>query len=200
MIRKLLAVALPIALVAGTALAQEETEKKVEKPRDPIVKISTNYGDIYLEVFANETPVHAENFLSKVDAGKYDSLTFHRVVKDFVIQGGDPTGTGTGSMGPERLPDEVSPFPQVRGTVAMARSPAGASNCQFYINLKDNSFLDKQKFSSFAKVVRGMDVVDKIANVEVGAKDKPVKDVVMIKLERVDQLPEQPAPEKKEGE
>jgi len=178
-------------LLAGIGIAQEKTEKPVEKiEKNPIVRIHTNYGDIYLEVFLKETPIHATNFLTKVDVGKYDSLTFHRVVKDFVIQGGDPTGTGSGSMGPERLADEVSPFPQVQGTVAMARSGAGASNCQFYINLKDNSFLDKQKFSSFAKVVSGMDVVDKIAAVKVGAGDKPVENVIMIKVQRVDSVPQ----------
>lgn len=196
MIRKFVVTVMSVALVAGLSFAQEEEEKAEKQPeKNPIVKIQTNHGDIYFEVFLNETPIHAQNFLSKVDEGKYDSLIFHRVVKGFVIQGGDPTGTGTGSMGPERLADEKSPFPQVRGTVAMARSAAGASNCQFYINLKDNSFLDKQKFSAFAKVVEGMDVVDKIENVEIGAGDKAVSDVVMIKLERVEKLPE-----KSEGE
>lgn len=197
MIRKFVVTVMSVALVAGLGLAQEEEEKVEKQPeKNPIVKIQANHGDIYLEVFLNETPVHAQNFLSKVDEGKYDSLIFHRVVKGFVIQGGDPTGTGRGSMGPERLIDEESPFPQVRGTVAMARSAAGASNCQFYINLKDNSFLDKQRFSAFAKVIEGMDVVDKIESVEIGAGDKPVNDVVMIKLERVEKVPEK----KPEGE
>jgi cyclophilin family peptidyl-prolyl cis-trans isomerase len=193
LIRKFIVAVMSVALVAGLSFAQKEEEKVEKQPeKNPIVKIQTNHGDIYLEVFLNETPIHAQNFLSKVDEGDYDSLIFHRVVKGFVIQGGDPTGTGRGSMGPERLVDEESPFPQVRGTVAMARSAAGASNCQFYINLKDNSFLDKQKFSAFAKVVDGMDVVDKIENVEIGAGDKPVSDVVMIKLERVEKIPEKP--------
>lgn len=188
---KLLAIILPVILLAGISIAQEKTEKPVVKvEQNPIVKMQTNYGDIYLEVFKKETPVHAANFLTKVEAGKYDSLTFHRVVKDFVIQGGDPTGTGTGSMGEDRLADEVSPFPEVRGTVAMARSQMGASNCQFYINLKDNTFLDKQKFSAFAKVVSGMDVVDKIAAVKVGAGDKPIDKVIMIKVSKVDKVPE----------
>ncbi|UCE68011.1 MAG: peptidylprolyl isomerase [Candidatus Zixiibacteriota bacterium] len=164
--------------------------------KNPIVKIETNHGDIYLEVFLKETPIHAQNFLSKVDAGQYDSLTFHRVVEGFVIQGGDPTGTGSGSMGPDRLADEKSPYPQIEGTVAMARSPAGASNCQFYINLKDNTRLDDMGFSSFAKVVHGMDVVKKIGKVETttkpGAREKstPVETVYTYKLYRVEELPE----------
>jgi cyclophilin family peptidyl-prolyl cis-trans isomerase len=196
LIRKFVVAILSVALVAGLSFAQEEEEKVEEQPvENPIVEIQTNHGDIYFEVFLNETPVHAQNFLSKVDEGKYDSLIFHRIVKGFVIQGGDPTGTGSGSMGPERLADEVSPYPQVPGTVAMARSAAGASNCQFYINLRDNTRLDAQKFSSFARVVHGMDVVKEIENVEVGAGDKPVNDVVMIKLQRVESVPEEPESE-----
>ena len=199
MIKRIIAMVLPLALIAGMALAQEKTApttektepkketKKVEK-KNPIVEIQTNYGNIYLEVYQNETPIHANNFLDKVKAGKYDSLTFHRVVAGFVIQGGDPSGNGMGSMDGPSLPDEKSPFPEVRGTVAMARSNA-ASNCQFYINLKDNTSLDQQKFSTFANVVKGMDVVDKIAGVEVGPNDKPVKPVIMQKLLIVEKLP-----------
>lgn len=195
MIRKFVITVLSVALVAGLSFAQEEEEKVEEQPeKNPIVKIQTNHGDIYLEVFLNETPIHAQNFLSKVDEGKYDSLTFHRAVKGFVIQGGDPTGTSSGSMGPERLADEKSPFPQVRGTVAMARSEAGASNCQFYINIGDNTRLDKQNFSSFAKVIHGMDVVDKISLVETTGPQKttPVEKVFMYVLSRVDKIPEEP--------
>ena len=195
MFKRIITTAILTLFVAGLAIAQDKTvvpEKKVEKPmakKNPIVEIKTNMGSFYLEVFENETPIHAKNFLAKVDAGKYDGLTFHRVVGGFVIQGGDPTGTGSGSMGEDRLADETSPFPQLPGTVAMARSQMGASNCQFYVNLKDNTFLDKQKFSSFAKVVQGMDVVNKIAKVSVDANDKPLEPVVMQKLSRVEKLP-----------
>lgn len=166
-------------------------EKKATKPmtNNPTVEIQTNQGNIYLEVFEKETPVHAKNFLDKVKAGKYDGLTFHRIVPGFVIQGGDPTGTGSGSMGDERLADETSPFPEVRGTVAMARSNEGASNCQFYINLKDNTFLDQKKFSAFAKVTKGMDVVDKIAAVQRDSNDKPLQPVIMTKLAIVTAVP-----------
>lgn len=200
MIKKFVVTVISVALVAGLSLAQEEEEKIEKQPeKNPIVKIQTNHGDIYFEVFLNETPIHAQNFLSKVDEGKYDSLIFHRVFKGFVIQGGDPTGTGMGSMGPERLADEKSPFPQVRGTVAMARSGAGASNCQFYINLNDHTEgnetnLDAMGFSAFARVVEGMDVVDKIGNVETKGDPKttPVESVYMFKLSRVDKIPEEP--------
>jgi cyclophilin family peptidyl-prolyl cis-trans isomerase len=204
LIRKTLAWVMPVLIMTGISLAQEgeeQVEKKVEK--NPIVEIQTNYGNIYLEVFKNETPIHATNFLSKVDEGKYDSLTFHRVVKGFVIQGGNPLGTGMGSMGPDRLPDEEMPAPpEVRGTVAMARSREGASNCQFYINLADHTKgnktdLDGMGFTSFARVVQGMDVVDKIGAVETTGdrNETPVKPVYMFKLSRVESIPEM-----KEGE
>ncbi|MEE9555585.1 MAG: peptidylprolyl isomerase [candidate division Zixibacteria bacterium] len=192
MIRKLIAIALPVILLTGISFAEEETEKGVEKTeKNPIVKIETNHGDIYFEVFLNETPIHATNFLLKVDEKKYDGVSIHRVAKGFVIQGGDPTGKGNGSMGPERLADEKSPYPQLTGTVAMARSGAGASNCQFYINLQDNTRLDGMNFSSFAKVIHGMDVVNKIGLVETAGprKETPVEPVIMTKLSRVEELP-----------
>ena len=195
MFKKLVLLVLSLCIIAGYCLAQEKAEgEKMTPEKNPIVKIETNYGDIYLEVFLKETPIHAGNFLSKVDAGSYDSLTFHRIVKDFIIQGGDPTGTGSGSMGTDRLPNEKSPAPpQIKGTVAMARAGASASNCQFYINLKDNTKLDGMGFTSFARVIRGIDVVEKIGNVETAgppdAKTKPVKTVYMYRLYRVDKLP-----------
>jgi peptidyl-prolyl cis-trans isomerase B (cyclophilin B) len=190
--RRLIAVVLAAFFVAGPVFAQEQADSQKEakqmKKDNPLVEIETNHGNIYLEVFQNETPIHAGNFLAKVDAGKYNGLTFHRIVPNFVIQGGDPSGNGTGRMEGPALADEKSPFPEVRGTVAMARSDS-ASNCQFYINLKDNTRLDQMKFSAFAKVVKGMDVVDEIATVKRDQNDKPLQPVVMTKVHRVDQLP-----------
>lgn len=192
MTRRLIAVIMSAMFLAGLVFAQEKTEPKKEtkqmEKKNPLVEIETNNGNIYLEIFQNETPIHSGNFLAKVDAGKYNNLTFHRIVPNFVIQGGDPLGTGYGRMDGPALADEKSPFPEIRGTVAMARSDS-ASNCQFYINLIDNSRLDEMKFSAFAKVVQGMDVVDKIAAVKTDQGAKPLQPVVMIKVHRVNQLP-----------
>ncbi len=200
--KRLVAIVLATMFAAGVIFAQEKTEPKKENSKmsekNPIVEIETNQGNIFLEVFQKETPIHAGNFLAKVDAGKYNNLTFHRLVPNFVIQGGDPSGNGTGSMEGPALPDEKSPFPEVRGTVAMARSDA-ASNCQFYINLKDNTRLDQMKFSAFAKVIKGMDVVDKISALKRDPNDKPLEPVVMLKVHRVDQLPGAAAPAQKMG-
>lgn len=178
-----------------TASAQQATEKPKEKvkvePKKEVVKnphvlMKTSMGDIVIEVFEKETPIHAKNFLKRVDEGKYDSVIFHRVVPGFVIQGGDPTGTGYGQPDEGRLADEESPYSNTRAFISMARSAAGASPSQFFINLKDNSFLDKQKFSVFAKVVEGMDVVEKISQVPIDPPrdGKPKTPVYMLKVTR----------------
>jgi cyclophilin family peptidyl-prolyl cis-trans isomerase len=183
---------------ADDAMKTDSTKKEImkEKPMDkaktsanPLVEMTIAHGDtelgkVTIEVYEKEVPIHAANFLKLVDEGYYNGLTFHRVVPNFVIQGGDPTGTGTGGP-PGRLQDDPSsPYTHERGTIAMARSGAGASKSQFYINLKQNFFLDKQGFLIFANVVDGMDVVDKVAAVETGAGDKPVVAVTMTKVER----------------
>jgi cyclophilin family peptidyl-prolyl cis-trans isomerase len=145
----------------------------------------TVLGNVTIEVFQKEVPIHADNFLKLVDDGYYEGLTFHRIVPNFVVQGGDPTGTGTGGP-PGRLQDDPSsPYVHDRGTIAMARSAAGASKSQFYINLKQNYFLDKQGFLIFAKVVKGMDVVEKMAAVATGPGDKPLVPVTMTNVHQV---------------
>jgi cyclophilin family peptidyl-prolyl cis-trans isomerase len=199
MMRTILSLALAFGLTIG--LQAQETKQpvpekpKTEKPKttqpvkavkNPMVVIQTNMGDFTLEVFLKDTPVHAKNFLERVDKGLYNGIIFHRVVKGFVIQGGDPTGTGMGAPNEPKLADEESPYSNIRCFVTMARGGTGASASQFYVNLKDNSFLDKQKFSPFAKVVEGMDVVDKIANVPVNntQENRPVEPVTMLKVFR----------------
>ena len=191
----ILIVALALSLIA-VVFADEGSEgsaKEVDKTdieettANPLVLMQTNYGDITIEIFENEMPVHGGNFLKLVDQGFYDSLTFHRVVNGFVIQGGDPEGTGMGGA-LSKLADEESPFKHDRATIAMARGQE-ASTSQFYINLNGNYKLDSMGFSVFAKVVDGMDAVDKIAEVETvfagGEKSKPAKPVIMTKVARI---------------
>ena len=144
-------------------------------------------GTVTIEVYQKEAPIHAGNFLQLVDEGYYNGLTFHRVVPGFVVQGGDPTGTGTGGP-PGRLQDDKDvPYKHDRGTIAMARSPEGASKSQFYVNLKDNYRLDDMGFIVFARVIKGMDIFDHIATVETtgsAQSPKPVVPVVMTKVWR----------------
>ena len=123
LLKKLVLLILPLCLIAGYCIAQEETKGEEMTPeKNPIVKIQTNQGSIYLEVFLIETPIHAQNFLTKVKEGKYDSLTFHRIVPGFVIQGGDPDGSGEGGPG-YTIQAEFNTNKHVVGAIASARRP-----------------------------------------------------------------------------
>ncbi|MCD6161141.1 MAG: peptidylprolyl isomerase [candidate division Zixibacteria bacterium] len=154
--------------------------------KNPLVLMQTNFGDITIEVYEKEVPIHAGNFLKLVDESFYDSLTFHRIVPNFVIQGGDPDGTGMGGAPGKLADDPSSPYKHDRATIAMARGRTDASTSQFYINLKENYGLDRQGFLIFAKVIDGMDVVDKIAAVKRDNMDKPLEPVIMTKVARLE--------------
>lgn len=145
------------------------------------VKLETNHGDIVIELY-EEMPITAGNFKKLVEEGFYDGVIFHRIIDGFMIQGGDPTGTGMGGPGYE-IKDEftqTSLDSNVRGTISMANAGPNTGGSQFFINLADNNFLDG-KHPVFGKVVEGIDVVDKIAKVEKNAQDKPLEDVKIIK-------------------
>lgn len=130
------------------------------------VILETSMGDIKLELDGDKAPRTVSQFLANVTGGKYDGLTFHRVVKGFMIQGGDPKGDGTGGG---EIPFENTGISHVRGVISMASSQAGVSqsDMQFFIMQEDATSLDG-KYAAFGKVISGMDVVDKIANVPVG--------------------------------
>jgi len=138
--------------------------------KNPKVVIETDKGKIVFEVYLLDTPITAGNFLMLVKKGFYDGLIFHRVEPNYVVQGGDPEGTGYG--GPDyTIPDEPSPYKHLRGSVGMAKTPdPNSAGSQFYICLADLPKLDG-KYTVFAKVIEGMDVVDKIA---IGDKMKKV--------------------------
>ena len=159
------------------------TQEPIERDKNPIVVMETNHGTMEIELFWKETPKIAENFLRLVISQYYDGLTFHRIVPGFVIQGGDPLGTGTGGPG-YTLPDEPTTKKHDRGALAMARGGEGNNGSQFYIVLSKErtAHLDAQNFSVFAHVVEGMDVVDKIAQVERGERDMPKEKVTMTKV------------------
>ena len=151
------------------------------------VKLETNHGDIVIELYG-DMPVTAGNFKKLVEAGTYNGVIFHRVIPNFMIQGGDPTGTGMGDPSIPKIQDEfVAGHSNVRGTLSMANAGPNTGSSQFFINLVDNSFLDynkepvQSKHPVFGEVVEGMDVVDKIAGVATGAGDKPVEEVVIVK-------------------
>ncbi len=124
-------------------------------------RIHTAKGDIVFAFYPDEAPQHCAAFVKLARAGFYDGLNFHRVEPGFVIQGGDPSGNGTGGPG-YQIDAEFSNLPHVKGTVAMARSAnPNSAGSQFYICLDDASFLNKQ-YTVFGQTVAGQDVVDKI--------------------------------------
>ncbi len=142
------------------------------------VVLNTSMGNVILELF-DDMPVTAGNFKKLVERGFYDGTVFHRIIDGFMIQGGDPTGTGRGGPG-YAIKDEFTDHNRNnRGTVAMANAGPNTGGSQFFINLVDNNYLDKAH-PVFGKVTEGMDVVDKIGKVKTDATDRPVEEVKII--------------------
>jgi peptidylprolyl isomerase len=127
-----------------------------------------------------DMPVTAGNFESLVKKGYYDGVIFHRVISGFMLQGGDPTGTGRGGPGYVIKDEFTKNNRNNRGTISMANAGPDTGGSQFFINLVDNNFLDA-KHPVFGNVVEGMDVVDKIGKVATGPGDRPVQNVTIIR-------------------
>jgi peptidylprolyl isomerase len=139
------------------------------------VLLKTSMGDIILQLY-EDMPITAGNFQKLVEKGFYDGTTFHRIISDFMIQGGDPTGTGCGGPGYAIKDEFTRKNKNDRGTISMANAGPNTGGSQFFINLVNNNFLDS-KHPVFGKVVEGLDVVDALGKVKIGANDKPVKEV-----------------------
>jgi len=161
----------PLSGVVGLALAQQPTPQGGKKVKQTAVITMEKGGEIVIEFFPADAPKTVENFVTLAKKGFYDGLTFHRVEPGFVVQGGDPSGNGTGGPG-YKIKAEFNKQPHVRGVVAMARSSdPDSAGSQFYITLAPANFLDG-KYTVFGKVISGMDVVDQIKK---GDKMKSVK-------------------------
>jgi peptidyl-prolyl cis-trans isomerase B (cyclophilin B) len=142
----------------------------------------TNHGAIELELYDEDAPKTVENFRKLAGDGFYDDVIFHRVIPDFMIQGGDPTGTGTGGPG-YTFEDEFNDHKIVRGALAMANAGPNTNGSQFFIvTVPEASWLDG-KHTVFGKVVSGMEAVDSIEGTPTDARDKPVDDA---KIERIE--------------
>lgn len=143
-----------------------------------------DFGAIVLKLDPTAAPITVANFKELVDSGFYDGLTFHRIISGFMIQGGDPNGTGTGGSSKtikgEFAANGVSnPISHTRGVISMARSNApNSASSQFFIVHKDSTYLDGN-YAAFGYVIDGMDVVDAIAAVETGSNDRPLESVVI---------------------
>jgi peptidylprolyl isomerase len=140
-------------------------------------------GDITIQLY-DDMPITTGNFKSLVEKGFYNGVIFHRVINGFMIQGGDPEGTGMGGPG-YTIKDEFTDHNRnERGTISMANAGPNTGGSQFFINLVDNSFLDS-KHPAFGKVIAGMDVVDAIGKVSKDANDRPLKEVKIIEAKVV---------------
>src|SRR5690348_10806873 len=132
----------------------------------------TNHGEIKLELFDDDAPKTVQNFKDLAEKGFYDGLSFHRIIKDFMIQGGCPQGTGTGGPG-YTFEDEINSHKLVRGSLAMANAGPNTNGSQFFIVTLDATPWLDGKHTNFGQVTDGMDVVDKLEGLPTGAGDKP---------------------------
>ena len=153
---------------------------------ETIATLHTNYGDISIRFFPEAAPIAVNNFIALAKAGRYDDTIFHRVINNFMIQGGDYTnfnGTGGESIYGDEFNLEVTQYlSNIEGAVAMANRGPGTNGSQFYINQVNNTYLDGS-YTVFAQVFDGMDVVNDIEQVDTDMRDKPVNDVVLESVE-----------------
>jgi cyclophilin family peptidyl-prolyl cis-trans isomerase len=147
--------------------------------------LHTNHGPVEIELFPNEAPKTVENFTKLARDGFYDGLIFHRVIPDFMIQGGDPTGTGSGGPG-YSFEDEFNEHKVVRGALAMANAGPNTNGSQFFIvTAEEASWLDG-KHTVFGQVTSGMDAVDKISELPRDSRDKPHEPALIERVELED--------------
>lgn len=151
------------------------------------IKIEVLNGEIKLELYPDIAPVTTKNFIELVNKGFYDGLIFHRVIKNFMIQGGCPLGTGTGGPGYNIVGEFSSnghknDLKHTRGVISMARAfDPNSAGSQFFIMHQDSPHLDGQ-YAAFGKVISGMEIVDQIANVKTNHSDKPLENIVIKKM------------------
>ncbi len=144
------------------------------------IRLTTSLGDIVFKLYDDTAPNTVSNFVNLASGGYYDGLIFHRVISGFMIQGGDPTGTGMSGPGYKFADELKDDRTYLRGTVAMANSGANTNGSQFFIMHKDYPL--PHSYSIFGQVIEGLDVVDKIAATKTGAQDRPVTSMTMLKV------------------
>lgn len=168
---------------ANDSLNQNNLENNnLNNNTNMIATIKTNKGDIKIEFYADDAPKTVENFITLAEKNYYDGVIFHRVIKGFMIQGGDPTGTGAGGPG-YKFADELNPETQSykngykRGVVAMANAGPNTNGSQFFIMHQDYPL--PNNYTIFGNVISGIEVVDAIAETETVPGDRPVEEIVM---------------------
>ena len=182
----------PSPAISNTSPVETVKTSTATKSTNTIIKnlmhtitIETNKGSIVFETYDADAPKTVANFITLAEKGFYSNIIFHRVIKDFMIQGGDPAGTGMSGPG-YKFEDELNPTTESykngykRGTVAMANSGPNTNGSQFFIMHKDVGL--PNNYTIFGRVVKGIEVVDTIANSATGEGDRPVQDVVIKKV------------------
>jgi len=159
-----------------------QDKKGASQVANRIAVFETNKGTFEIELFEDKAPVTTKNFIDLVQKGFYDGLIFHRVIDGFMIQGGDPSGNGTGGPG-YTIPDEFSKDLRhdSEGVLSMANAGPNTGGSQFFITLAATPWLDGHH-AVFGKVIKGMEVVREIGKVQCDGRDKPLEDVVMKKI------------------
>jgi cyclophilin family peptidyl-prolyl cis-trans isomerase len=180
--KNILLAAIVFALMLSSNNFSQKKETNKMSDSKTIAVIKTNMGTIEIELFAKQTPKTVENFVGLANKGYYKGVIFHRVIDKFMIQGGDPTGTGRGgeSFWGKKFNDEIVEelvFDK-EGLLAMANAGPNTNGSQFFITLAPTTWLNGNH-TIFGKVIKGMDVVKAIGKVEKNSQDKPLKDVVM---------------------
>jgi cyclophilin family peptidyl-prolyl cis-trans isomerase len=165
-----------------TTSANKLPFKLVDKTKKYQATMETTEGKIVIELFADKTPITVSNFVSLAKKGFYNDTSFHRVIKDFMIQGGDPKGDGTGGPG-YRFADEPFEGEYTRGTIAMANAGPDTNGSQFFIMHKDYPL--PKNYIIFGRVIEGMSVVDTLANAEVSINPNSGENSSPVSIERI---------------
>jgi len=146
---------------------------------DTMVEVETTLGKFTLQIYTKTMPITGGNFVKLVEEKFYDGIIFHRVIPGFMVQGGDPTGTGMGGPGYKIKDEFTANNSNSIGTISMANSGPNTGGSQFFINVANNTYLDT-KHPVFGKVIEGYDIVEKISNVPTDADDRPLDEVKII--------------------
>jgi len=181
--RRMIALLVIVLIVTSLAMIYYFGNRPVSEPNKVLLR--TTMGDITIQLY-DDMPITTGNFKNLAKRGVYNGTIFHRVIDGFMIQGGDPTGTGHGDPNIPAIQDEFTDHNRNdRGTVAMANTgQSNTGSSQFFINLVNNNYLDS-KHPVFGKVIGGMDIVDAIGKVPTDSNDKPLQDVRITKAELI---------------
>lgn len=185
-----------IAVVLVLVFGLKNEQPNVIMETTHTITMETSAGDIVIDMYGKATPKTVENFVTLAKEGFYDGTRFHRIIENFMIQGGDPLSKdlgekafwGTGGPGYQFEDEFVPELSNVKGTISMANAGPGTNGSQFFINVNDNTFLDG-KHTVFGVVSAGYDTVEALSGVATDAGDKPLEDVVLqaVRVEQINQ-------------